>query len=423
MRRIAVFCIITIFSGASHVCAQSKKPNIILILADDLGYETLRSNGGKSYETPNLDKLAASGVRFTKAYAMPLCTPSRVQLMTGKYNFRNYVRFEYLDTLEHTFANYLRDGGYQTCIAGKWQLGGSHSTPAHFGFENYCLWQLKKTGYFSRYRAPVISQDGIDRSYDSTSYGEDIFTRYISEFISRKSDKPFFIYYPMVLPHAPFHPTPDHSDFQISNDTVDNARYFADMVKYMDKKVGDIVRLLDSLNEREQTIIIFVGDNGTDKRITSILDGKKVKGNKGYTTDTGIHVPLIVSCPKRYKAGTTIDDLVDFTDIFSTVLDVAGIPTPQTTIIDGISFVPQLTNKKSSRHNYIFTDYDAKGRDFPPQTFVHDKRYKLYKDGRFYDYINDPLEQRPISDSDLSRSEKTVRGRLQKIMSNIYSTR
>ena len=126
--------------------AHAERPNIVLIMADDMGYEALSVNGSESCKSPNLDKLAAGGVRFTNCFAQPLCTPSRAKLMTGQYNVRNYVRFGLLDRGQTTFAHQLKEAGYSTCIAGKWQLGKQKDSPQHFGFEESCLWQHTRSG-------------------------------------------------------------------------------------------------------------------------------------------------------------------------------------------------------------------------------------------------------------------------------------
>jgi arylsulfatase A len=135
-----------------------KRPNIVVILADDLGYECIGADGGTSYKTPVLDKLAAGGARFDHGYAQPLCTPTRVQLMTGIYNVRNYVRFGLLDPKQTTFAHLLKQAGYATCVVGKWQLEGGFEGPGHFGFDEYCLWQLNRRP--GRYANPGLEVNG-----------------------------------------------------------------------------------------------------------------------------------------------------------------------------------------------------------------------------------------------------------------------
>ena len=168
MTKTCSFLALILFCMVIQAMAQEKdfrSPNIILIMADDLGYETLGINGSDDYQTPNLDKLAKEGMNFTQTYSMPLCTPSRVQIMTGKYNFRNYIGFGLLKPEEPTFAHYLKQSGYNTFVAGKWQLygnagqhelaGGQIGTlPESAGFDEYFLWQVQALG--SRYKDPMI---------------------------------------------------------------------------------------------------------------------------------------------------------------------------------------------------------------------------------------------------------------------------
>ena len=192
------------------------KPNVLLIMVDDMGAECLSCYGGREYATPNLDALAASGAKFTHCYSTPLCTPSRVQIMTGKYNFRNYVQFGYLPPKETNFAHLFRAAGYRTCVAGKWQLSGERgeprekSNPADWGFDEYCLWQLDDRQ--SRYWDPLLEQDGKILRPGKDAYGPDLISDYLIDFVGRNKDRPFFAYYPMILTHGPFEPTPASSD-------------------------------------------------------------------------------------------------------------------------------------------------------------------------------------------------------------------
>lgn len=179
-----------------------RPPNIVLILADDMGYECLGAYGGTSYKTPHLDKLAAGGMRFDYCFSQPLCTPSRVELMTGLYNQRNYVRFAYLDPKAVTFAHLLKKAGYATGIAGKWQLENGFGGPKQFGFDEHFLWQL--TTRRSRYPNPVLEKDGKVIEYTNGEYGPDVVNDYVCDFIERHKDRPFLAYYPMMLTHGPF---------------------------------------------------------------------------------------------------------------------------------------------------------------------------------------------------------------------------
>src|SRR5690554_4435269 len=260
---------------------KKEKPNIILIMADDMGYECLGSYGSASYHTPNLDKMAADGVRFEHCYSQPLCTPSRVQIMTGKYNFRNYVSFGFLDPREKTFANLLQDAGYSTCIAGKWQLNGisgekrpgwdDTGRPHHFGFDEYSLWQLHNTrAEGERFADPLIVQNGKTLPRDINLYGPEVMADFVLDFIERKKEGPFFVYYPMNLVHDPFVPTPDGIGWGDPSRRYEaDTSYFSEMMGYTDKIIGRILKKLEQAEISENTLVIFTADNGTHVQIYS----------------------------------------------------------------------------------------------------------------------------------------------------------
>ena len=275
--------------------AEGNRPNIVMIMADDLGFETIGANGGTSYRTPVLDKMASEGLRFPHCYSQPICTPSRVKLMTGIYNVRNYAEFGLLEKSQRTFGNLLRDAGYKTCIVGKWQLGKDKALPKHFGFDEHCLWQLFRRP--SRFASPGLEVNGVPKDY-KPGYGPDVVTDYALNFIDENKEKPFLLYYPMILTHCPFEPTPDSADWDPkspgSKTYKGDAKYFGDMVSYMDNIVGRILDQLDKSGVRENTLVMFTGDNGTDTPVVSMMGDIKVAGAKGKMTDGGNHVPLIV---------------------------------------------------------------------------------------------------------------------------------
>src|SRR5438876_2276642 len=202
---------LALLPGITAHAADAPKPNLILILADDLGYECLGCNGSTSYKTPALDRLAADGMRFRHCYVQPLCTPTRVQLMTGQYNVRNYIQFGLLHPEAITFGNLLKQAGYATGIAGKWQLSHGFDGPGKFGFDEYCLWQLTRRP--PRYANPGLEINGKEIDYKKGEYGPDLVSDYVLDFIARKKNQPFFLYYPMMLTHPPFQPTPDSKDW------------------------------------------------------------------------------------------------------------------------------------------------------------------------------------------------------------------
>lgn len=281
-----------------------QKPNIILILGDDVGYEIPTVNGGQSYATPNIDKMAQTGMRFTRCYASPLCSPSRFMLLTGKYNFRNYDKWGIMSDTNRTIANMLKDAGYKTTVAGKWQLDGGDISIHKFGFDEYMVWSpfspggLTEEGKGSRYKNPVIYQNGSFIKGEATlgKYGDDMFVEYLGKFIDSNKTKPFFIYYPICLVHQPFDPTPNDPEFATwdPRTSISDSKFFPSMVNYMDVEVGKIIDKVNLSGIAKNTIVIFVGDNGTDGRIISRFDGYSIRGEKSQSIEYGEHVPMLI---------------------------------------------------------------------------------------------------------------------------------
>ena len=425
---LACFVFLVLASGM----VGAKSPNIVLIMADDMGYECIARNGGTSYETPRIDALAETGIRFTHCFSTPICTPTRVQIMTGKYNFRNYSHFGYLNPQETTFAHLLKKAGYATCIAGKWQLNGIYHElaghqdsrrPMAMGFDESCLWQVTQPRKTSeRYADPLVEVNGKLQKRNG-DYGPDIFCDFVCDFISRhkaETAKPFFCYYPMVLVHDPFVPTPDSPEWNNGDRHGKDKRFFADMVTYADKIVGRIVDQLEQAGIAENTLVIVTGDNGTHRSITTETSTGPVRGGKGFTIESGIHVPLFARWQGVSPQGVVCDDLIDFTDMLPTILNVAGVELDGT-LTDGRSFAPQLRGKVGQPREHIFCHYDPRWGPMAksPCRFVRDKRYKLYDDGRFYASVTDPLEQQSLSD-DVARD---VRRKLQAALDSMPAWR
>ncbi|MCF7567925.1 sulfatase-like hydrolase/transferase [Sabulilitoribacter arenilitoris] len=422
LKSIVFLLVFIIFSCNKN---NTTKPNVILIMADDMGYECLSAFGSTSYKTPILDGLAANGILFNNCVSQPLCTPSRVKIMTGLYNYRNYDYFGHLKTRAHTFGNLMQDAGYTTCIAGKWQLNGlaykneikdwnDNKKPNKLGFDEYCLWQLthgRKDG--GRFANPLIEQNGKLLERNEDAYGPDIFSDYVVDFIERKKDTPFFVYYPMVLVHDPFVPTPDSEDWKYKekrykNDTI----YFKDMVAYTDKIVGKITNKLKALKIQDNTIVIFVADNGTHYSIHSKTKERYVQGAKGNTTDGGTHVPLIVSWPNTIKKGRIHNALIEFNDFFATLSDI----TNQEVKNDGKSFYSLLMNENYKPRNNAFVHYTPRWGKRVNQyrnQFVRTLNYKLYQDGKYYNLKNDILETHPLNKDSITENEKEILSFLQ----------
>lgn len=423
MGKITIYLLTALALASCTRGTGNENPNIILILADDMGYECLSCNGSLSYSTPVLDNLAVSGIRFTNCYAQPLCTPSRVKIMTGKYNYRNYEFFGYLNENELTFGTLMKKAGYATCIAGKWQLNGlsynlagydDNNRPHLFGFDEYCLWQLTYRG--KRYADPYIEQNGKVLEPGIDAYGPDIFADYINDFIARKKDESFFVYYPMVLVHDPFVPVPGSEEW---NDTgrrhEKNKKYFSDMVNYTDRIVGKIIKSLKDNGVYENTILIFTGDNGTNRAITSETAWGSVHGFKGTTTDAGTRVPLVISWPGMISEPLTYEGLVDFSDFMPTFADLVNVEI----MTDGISLLPLLYGEGIIDKEQVFMHYDprwgANVNKYRNQ-FARTKEYKLYQDGKFYYLPDDVMEQYPLADSVLTEEQFSIKKQLQSLI-------
>lgn len=422
---------------------KNRRPNIVLIMSDDLGYEAIGANGGTSYATPILDGMAQAGIRFENAHVQPLCTPTRVQLMTGKYNFRNYIGFGLIAPDEVTFGHLFSDAGYKTCISGKWQLH-SYNPPDEMpearstgqtiedaGFDEFCVWHPHHTEEKgSRYKDPIIYENGKFLENMEGRYGEDIFVDYINDFMERNQDDPFFVYFPMALTHRPLEPTPDSPEFDDfdppSNITLggrtwdelegwdDDAKYYKDMVEYHDKVIGRVNDKLEELGIAEDTLVIYVGDNGSPIEVCSVMHSHtQVCGGKGLTVDRGTHVPMICTWPGTIPAHITTPDLIDASDFLPTILEAAEITPPDDYFMDGRSFLPQLKGETGNPRDWIYFHFEPmSGRVHRYARFIRDHRWKLYDDGRLFDLNIDPEEEAAWAPEDDNEERTEARTRL-----------
>ncbi len=391
--------------GLLQACAGRSRPNnVVLIMADDLGWEGLGCYGSTLYQTPKLDELARTGARFTHCYAQPLCTPTRVQMLTGQYNFRNYIGFGVLKPGEKTFGHMMQDAGYATCVVGKWQLWGANNSrgfggkgmyPDEAGFDEFCLWQIEQIG--SRYADPLMCTNSRQPETVTGGYGPDVASNYLMDFVERHRDQPFLAYYPMILPHDPFTPTPDTAEWTSGDRSQRGPQFFPAMVAYVDTIVGRIIAKLDELGIRENTLVMFVGDNGTSRAITSPTTQGSVSGHKGYPDDGGTRVPFIANWPDEIHGQQVLDALVDTTDVLPTIAEATSAPLLQGGPLDGQSFLPQLRGEPASPRAWVFSHYDPDWGNFAKSRFARDQRWKLYDDGRLFDVAADVLERSPIA--------------------------
>lgn len=420
---------------ASVLCAciafgETEKPNILLIMADDVGSDAIGCYGGQSHPTPHIDALAKGGLRFTHGFSMPVCHPSRVCLTTGRYPFRfGSAGMKWGDFPrageDITIAHRMRSGGYATAVAGKWQLcmmKNDLNHPARLGFDRWCLFGWHEG---ARFRHPYLYQDGKQTPTSPSDYGPDIYVRFLQDFMRESHDrgKPFFAYYPMALCHDV---TDDLGDRHVPFFTDGRWQTYAEMISSMDDMVGRLVSSLESLGVRDNTLVFFTTDNGTpsasylsinDKgrmtrpKVFSIRNGEIVPGGKGKTDDTGTRVPLIANWPGRISPGRTTEILADLTDLLPTVAEVAGLP-KEDLHRDGVSYAPTLFGGEQMREReWIFIEHRGK-------RCIRGKRYKLYDDGRFFDLNSDPLEKKPLSTDDLAETVKSRREHLWQVLMN-----
>jgi len=372
LRSVAAGAAAGVLAGHTRAAgAKDKPPNLILMMADDLGAKELACYGNRRHKTPHLDALARTGAQFKTCYTAPICHPTRIEIMTGQYGCHNGVYHfagrpggpRPTDPAEQivnhvTFAHVLKKKGYATALAGKWQLSGKVPTLVYeAGFDEYCMWAYKHNlppgvkhtgawegrpgGKTSRYWHPSILKNARYMPTRPDDYGPDIFTDFVIDFATRHKDGPFFIYYPMALTHGPFYTTPDTTRSKADRSVNKKSNYKSN-VEYMDKLVGRIVGALKKLGLRDNTVVFFTGDNGTGG------------SGKGRTTELGARVPMIVNCPGIVKPIGVRDELVDTSDVLPTLADFAAADVPSDRPIDGKSFAPLLRGDAFTPRKWVF---------------------------------------------------------------------
>lgn len=409
-------------------------PNIIFILLDDLGKEWIHCYGASDIETPNIDALARSGIRFENVYAMPQCTPSRMCLITGLYPYRNGwinhwdvprwgagARYD-SNSFACNLGLMMRKAGYATACAGKWQLNDFRVEPQvldESGFDEWCMW----TGYEAenppsaeRYWNPyIVTHEKEAQTYEG-AFGPDMFSDFVIDFARRNKgqENPFFIYYPMVLTHTPFTTTPHEPDAESNLD-----KHMA-MVRYSDHLLGRLVKALEDMNLREDTLLIFTSDNGTAPGVTGHLGERTVKGGKGKTIEPGVNIPFIASWPGTIPPNRISDALVDFTDMIPTFADLSHQPIPGPEDVDGSSIAPYLKGEvqgtarewilaMGGQNNAKVSEKGVENEWYFRDRVVRDKRYKLYvgtdrTPQKLIDLSQDPEECHDITGEETSEA-------------------
>ena len=423
--------------------AEKTRPNIVVILADDLGAEAIGCYGGAEFlgdkgkvlgpvKTPNLDAMAREGMLFKKAFATPVCSPSRAQFLTGKYNFR--VGFhdiagrngaaKSLDAKAHpTLAALLQAGGYLTGVTGKWHLGPMPGLeePLKASDQDTSVSHVRECGFARQFIVPGAHL----RHYGKPVAGEytpDLMAEWAFRFFEqgKKEERPFFLFYSSPLPHFPYWPTPLNPDSPYKGDMANekmaemygNMENWPFLVEYLDKQVGQILAKLEEMGLRENTLVLFVGDNGTPPWVTTKMqDGRKIKFGKGTMNDTGSWVPFIASWPKAIKTGSVYNGLVDFSDITPTCLQVAGVAEPAG--LDGVSFAPQLEGKSGTPREWVHSLYNK-------EYFVRNAGWKLRENGDLYDMADAPYSEKLVKPENDTPESQAARQSLQAVADKLH---
>jgi arylsulfatase A len=390
-------------AGAADAPPTPPKPNIIFVLADDLGIDGVSCYGADKHQTPKIDALAASGTRFQTCYAAPLCGPSRCLLMTGRYAFRTGGLTNdswrgggpgAKSADEYPMAKMMKQAGYATGQAGKWRQVGE--LPGDWGFDEF-LTDNTASGWYWQTK---FNKNGRDLDLPEGSYGPDVIQDFTFDFIHRHKDKPFFFYYAMHLVHKPTLRTPD-----TTQGTKDVDKLYDDNIHYMDKQVGALVAELEKLGLRQNTLIIFSGDNGTAAGYPSLVQGRMINGWKGSMLEGGSRVPFIASWPGVTPAGKVLTDIVSFADPLVTFAEIAGAKLPQGVKTDGQSIAPQLRGEPGTPRPWAYVQLGA-------HWFVREPGFKLNETGALFDMSDAPFVEKPIApDADTDQS-KAARQRL-----------
>ena len=387
--------------------AAVRKPNIVFLLSDDVGIDLIGCYGSDRFKTPHIDALAGSGIRFETAHSTPLCGPSRCQIHTGRYPFRTGgLRNQSWNTAggkgpksseETSIAKVLKLAGYATCAAGKWRQIGE--TPGDWGYDEWLTDPTAGGWYWQK----SYTKNGKLIEQDKEVYCPDVAHEFSMDFMRRHKQGPFFLYYPTHLVHAPILRTPDS--------TPDSKDLYADNIAYLDKSVGKVVAEIDRLGIRQNTVIVFAGDNGTARESGNIR-GRQIHGAKGSMWEGGTRVPLIANWKGATPQGNVLQDMVDFSDFYATFAELAEAKPPQGATIDGRSFAPQLRGEKGTPREWIYVQLGS-------NWYVKDRGWKLNQAGELYDMRQAPFEEKPVPAESAPADAAAARKRLQAVLDGL----
>jgi arylsulfatase A len=384
---------------------KGSQPNIIFILTDDVGLPNISCFGADDYKTPHIDALARSGTRFEHCYSTPLCGPSRAEILTGRYPFRTGMTSNQTGAVlkpanEIMMPTVLKAAGYVTAHVGKW--GQLPDQPGDWGLDDYLRFQ--GNGKYWREQATSYTVNGKQVELPEGKYLPDAMHDYLVEFITRHRDRPFYAYYPMSHIHGPILQTPDSKP---------GSDHYADNIAYMDKLVGKLIAELERLKLRQNTLVVFVGDNGTaGGHANATVKGRRLSGQKASMLEGGSLVPLIASWPGVTPAGKVCQDLIDFSDFFPTFAELAGARLPQDVTIDGHSFAGQLKGRQGAPREWIYVELDGKW-------YARTARWKLNQAGELFDMSEAPFVEKAVPATMADAEAMAARTRLQAVLDQL----
>ncbi len=378
---------------ANGQARDATRPNIVLILTDDQGWWDVGMHGNKDIDTPTMDRLATESVEFTHFYVSPVCSPTRSSLMTGRHylqdrRLQHAVRRRYTRRAGVTIAQVLRDAGYRTGIFGKWHLGSHAPYLPHFrGFDDALTFQ---NGHIERlYYPDRLLHNG--HHVDARGYITDILTDSASAFVRQNRTRPFFLYLAYNVPHEPHIVDDKHYEPYLKRGlSLDEARLYG-MVTRCDENIGQLLKTLDEEKLRDDTIVIFMSDNGgISKHFKAGL-----RGNKGSAWEGGVRVPFFARWPGHFPAGAKTDSMACHIDLFPTLCELAGARHTQP--IDGKSILPILrSGSGNSPHEYVYHIWDRFRPSLDSAWSISDGKYKLVGK-ELFDLESDPGEKENIA--------------------------
>jgi arylsulfatase A len=411
---ILVVLLLTPLAALRAAASPGQKPNIIFILADDLGIGSVSCYGADNFKTPNIDALADGGLRFQHCYASPLCGPTRALLMTGRYAYHTGMTSNQTGKLlqpgkEVMMPSVLKPAGYVTAQCGKWaQLP---LQPGDWGFDEYLRFEGSGKYWNTQKGAKSYTLNGNEVPLRDGEYLPDCMHKFVVNFITRHKDQPFYLYYAMSHVHGQILPTPDTAP-----GTTDQFRIYQDNVAYMDKLVGKLIAELDRLKLRENTLIVFAGDNGTAvkwyERCT-INGGKALSGHKATMLECGALVPCIAAWPTRIPGKRVTDGLINICDFYPTLADVAGAQLPAGVTVDGQTFAPQLSGHSQAwPREWIFVELRRKWYD-------RDANWKLNESRELFDMHNAPYAEPLVPADTKDEAANAARKKLQGVLDQL----